>query len=59
MPTSPHTPPGPPPGPPPQSFSSISQHEQPANTSALISTDYILGINEIDLGPSVNDLSKL
>ena len=54
MPTSPHTPSGL----PPQSSSSISQPEQHA-TSSLISADYILGINEIDLGPRVNDLSKL
>ena len=57
MPTSPHTPPGS----QPPSTPSTSQPVQPATTShsALISADYILGINEIDLGPRVNDLSKM
>ena len=55
MPTSPHTPPGL----PPPSRSGTGQPVQPAKTSASISADYILGINEIDLGPRVNDLSKM
>ena len=55
MPTSPHTPPGL----PPPSLASTSQPVQPAHSSSSISADYIMGINEIDLGPRVNDLSKM
>ena len=55
MPTSPHTPPGR----PPQSLASKSQPVQPAHSSSSISADYILTINEIDLGSRVNDLSKM
>ena len=49
--------------PPSQSTSSSPRRTatgQPANTSHLpISADYIMGINQIDLGPRVNDLSKM
>ena len=69
----PHTPPGAPPSrrsqsksgaceiPPLTSTStdSISQTPSPAFASAQITDDYIVGINQINLGPRVNDLSKM